>query len=389
MALHRGIQSAIFYYLSCAPCTEARTRRKRRQEADLLRKEKEALDARDQAEGLNQYAHPLPSTTNPAWGLEIAIGPSKESKAAARQSKSRAKETPPRSSGSTSKSEGKDSKSRSTPDLSLDDRVRWADSFQRNCRIKPPTKANTFPQDRPHSNLSPLDESREELDYDRPSPKSSHENASPTASSSASASINPQRPAPTKLATTSLSSPAWPYQHPPINDLHPATVTKYDSALDVSWMLAPPPSAKVMRGHKPERPHHLSPRKPTPALDIRSSRTMERQASTGAEGIRSAEISPGDTRGLGIGYESEETEEVGSVVAGDDRAMEKRDSAGPQPGRDPGGKYLFPPREWGLGFGEDRRDSGSEAGWPDHIGVIGEKGMETIGVERKWRWSIS
>ncbi|KAF2221142.1 hypothetical protein BDZ85DRAFT_24729 [Elsinoe ampelina] len=389
MALHRGIQSAVFYYLSCAPCTEARTRRKRRQEADILRQEKDALAAQDQANGLSQYVHPLPSTTNPAWDLEITIGPSKESKAAARQCKSRQKEAPPRSSGSTSKSDRKDLKGRSTPDLSVDERVQWAESFQRNYRLKRPTKASTFPQDRPRSNLSPLSESRDELNEKPATPTSPQHSSSHTASTSASASVNLQRPAPTRLATTSLSSPAWPYQpHPPINDFHPATVTKYDSAVDVAWMLAPPPSAKVMRGHKPERPHHLSPRKPTPAM-ARQSRPLERLPSIEAEVIRSADISPSDMRGLGIGFESEATEEVESITGIDERAMEKRDSAGPQPGRDEGGKFLFPPREWGLGFGEDRRDSGSEEGWPDHTSGMGEKGIEAVGYERRWRWSIS
>ncbi|TKX19926.1 hypothetical protein C1H76_7810 [Elsinoe australis] len=357
MAIHRGIQSALFYYLSCAPCTEARTRRKRRKEADLLRAEKDALAASSDAQGLKQYEHPLPSTTNPAWDIEIAIGPSKESKQAARNNKARAKETPPRSSGSTSKSNRKEDKSRSTPDLSLDQRVQWAESFQRNLRHDSPAmpqKAKTFPQDRSRSGLSPLSESQDE----RPSPRDSPPHT--PSDFSTSASINIQRPPPTKLASTSLNGPAWPYQpHPPINDHHPATVTKYDSPSDIAWMLAPPPNAKVMRGHEPERPHHLSPRKRTPTMSSRQSRPAERPSPANADApVRSADVSPHDMRGLGIGYESEE-----DLDAVEGAAMEKRDSAGPQPGRDDGGKYLFPPRDWGAQ--EARRDSGSEEGFSE------------------------
>ncbi|PNS18990.1 hypothetical protein CAC42_6085 [Sphaceloma murrayae] len=371
MALHRGIQSAVFYYLSCAPCTEARTRRKRRKEADLLRQEKEVLATCSQANGSYQYDHPLPSTTNPAWGLEIALGPSKESKAAARSSKSKAKETPPRSSGSTSKSERKDHRNWSTPDLGVDGRARWAESFQRNARQKSvtvPPKAKTFPTAQPKSGLSPLSETRDEPVVAQGSP--------PTTSSDQSASESViQRPQPSKLATTSLSSPAWQYlPHPPLNDHHPPTVTKYSSPKDTAWMLAPPPNAKVMRGHEPELPRHLSPRKRTPTLESRPSRPTTRQADSDAEvAVRSTDVSPSDARGLGLEFESAQED-----IDADGPVIEKRDSAGPQPGQSEAGKYLFPPRDWDMHAA--RRDSGSESGFTDP-----RKGEER---EVRWRWSI-
>ncbi|CZT22653.1 uncharacterized protein RCC_08358 [Ramularia collo-cygni] len=71
MAIHRGIQSAIFFYLSCAPCSEARYRKKRRQEAVWNRAERDALEE----EMPDAYRHPEPSSTNPYWQSEIALGP--------------------------------------------------------------------------------------------------------------------------------------------------------------------------------------------------------------------------------------------------------------------------------------------------------------------------
>ena len=71
MAIHRGIQSAIFYYLSCAPCTGYSYRKKRRKEADRDRVAKHALEM--EQPGL--YRHPSPFATNVHWQTEIDLGP--------------------------------------------------------------------------------------------------------------------------------------------------------------------------------------------------------------------------------------------------------------------------------------------------------------------------
>ena len=71
MALHRGIQSAIFYYLSCAPCSDARHRKKRKQEARRDKADRELLEGQMP----DLYRHPSPSSTNPYWQAEIALGP--------------------------------------------------------------------------------------------------------------------------------------------------------------------------------------------------------------------------------------------------------------------------------------------------------------------------
>ncbi|MCJ1454729.1 hypothetical protein MMC28_005082 [Mycoblastus sanguinarius] len=67
----RGFQSAIFYYISCAPCTKLAYRRRRRKEFKRAKAEKAAHSEAEQ--GL--YEHPSPFSTNPYWKEEISLGP--------------------------------------------------------------------------------------------------------------------------------------------------------------------------------------------------------------------------------------------------------------------------------------------------------------------------
>ncbi|KAI4262773.1 MAG: hypothetical protein L6R42_002052 [Xanthoria sp. 1 TBL-2021] len=65
--LWRGTQSAIFFYLSCVPCSEFAYRRRRRKNAARSKAEKET----DQ----DPYPHPAPFSTNAYWREEITMGP--------------------------------------------------------------------------------------------------------------------------------------------------------------------------------------------------------------------------------------------------------------------------------------------------------------------------
>lgn len=67
----RGAQSAIFYYLSCAPCTSYAHQRKR-QKANRRAKATKYADDEINA----GYIHPSPFDTNPHWHEEMAMGPS-------------------------------------------------------------------------------------------------------------------------------------------------------------------------------------------------------------------------------------------------------------------------------------------------------------------------
>ncbi|WPG99683.1 Hypothetical protein R9X50_00250200 [Acrodontium crateriforme] len=215
MALHRGIQSAIFYYLSCAPCSDARYRKKRKQEAIQDRAERELLEAQMP----NLYRHPSPSSTNPHWHAEISLGPTlpyrgkrkihtAESQRELKKSgtySSNGSNIPssvdlPRSSGSDGRH---DSKWNFRP-YQRDDEELWGSS-------------HTEPALRSH-----LDGS--------------------------TAIDGLARPARVRTADSTKSSTYRSFRNPAVNDLHPAIVTRVESRDDVAWMMQPPPVAEVMSG---------------------------------------------------------------------------------------------------------------------------------------------
>ncbi|KAF2747751.1 hypothetical protein M011DRAFT_38266 [Sporormia fimetaria CBS 119925] len=63
-----GVRSAIFYYASCAPCSDGLRHRKRRRQA-----RKDSKSRQDSSE--STYRHPQPFETNPHWQEEIVLGP--------------------------------------------------------------------------------------------------------------------------------------------------------------------------------------------------------------------------------------------------------------------------------------------------------------------------
>ncbi|KAK0274085.1 hypothetical protein LTR91_017791 [Friedmanniomyces endolithicus] len=213
MALHRGIQSVVFFYLSCAPCTDARYRKRRKQEAHRDRLDKADLEAQMP----NLYRHPLPSSTNPHWQAEIALGPVPTSRGGKR------KATPSsehqrgngglKTSGTTSRDGSEVASSTNvgrlrTPDERNDSKYSFGQHQRRDEDQWYSTGGET-----------PL---RSFMDGSMPSrPAKAH----------------------TKTSSSYLAS-----GNPPINDWHPATVTKVSSREEVAWMLQPPPIAEVMSG---------------------------------------------------------------------------------------------------------------------------------------------
>lgn len=201
MALHRGIQSAIFYYLSCAPCAEAAYRKKRRKEADRDRLEREELAL----EQPGFYRHPSPFATNPHWNTEIELGPNYGPSGKRRRDKGTV-DPWHLHADETSSTGARDSHDQSTSAISGD---RTANSsatrIDSRLSVRHPQRPDEKLWGRQARTLQP----------------------------GAGAS----------LTAHALSTAA---QHPPINDLHPAIVTKLADRHDASWMLQPPPSARVM-----------------------------------------------------------------------------------------------------------------------------------------------
>ncbi|KAK4560524.1 hypothetical protein LTR86_005721 [Recurvomyces mirabilis] len=234
MALHRGIQSAIFYYLSCAPCSDARYRKKRKQEAQRDRADRELLEAQMP----DLYRHPSPSSTNPYWQAEIALGPQPVS----RNGKNRKTPTGESQRGMgngngngngngvvrTSASQSCDA---SMVASSVDVARNWSSPEYRN------ESTSSFAQHQRDD--EPLWGVEEERERDLP-----YRNR-------LRGSSNPDEPArPAKARTRDPTIYEAPY-NPTINDQHPATVTKVKSQDEIAWMLQPPPVADVMSGKRP------------------------------------------------------------------------------------------------------------------------------------------
>lgn len=207
MALHRGIQSAIFYYLSCAPCTGYSYRKKRRKEAIKDRAQKQQMEMDDP--GL--YRHPSPFATNPHWQTEIDLGPTP---------------LPTRNKKTSQK------KSRTGNESTL-------------------ASYTSLPLARPDTD----DGSWKVRKHQREDEDLWGSNASRTSILGGSV-INGKgiisRPPTARTARTDKTGTSYySVNNPPINDLHPAIVTRLENKEDAMWMLQPPPSARVMSGRDP------------------------------------------------------------------------------------------------------------------------------------------
>jgi len=215
----RGFQSAIFYYVSCAPCAEARYRKKRKRDAVRDRADRDLLE---QEMGGQLYRHPSPSSTNPHWLPEIGLGPTMTARG--------------RKKTNTNKTESRRGRSDPTPvhmNASGSDIASSVDLPRKVIDNRGDGNANYNQYQREDDELwgstatdPPL---RVYLD-------------------GSSAHSMPRRPdtARTKDSSSSYHS----YCNPPVSDLHPPIAPTIHSREDVAWMLQPPPTADVMSGKR-------------------------------------------------------------------------------------------------------------------------------------------
>ncbi|KAF1927914.1 uncharacterized protein M421DRAFT_101319 [Didymella exigua CBS 183.55] len=226
----RGVQSAIFHYASCAPCTGYNDSRKRRREAKRARKAREKL-VLEQPE---TYYHPEPTGTNPFWDEEIALGPGPPSRRARRTNtgstrcaaKAGLQSAVVSQSGSSV--DGERARHVRLSDDSLDDDTWNLKRYQRE-----------------DEHLWGLDEA----------PVPVHQTTSASSSSGTGSmlglALKTSRPG------TSRSGSYYSARAPPVNELHPPVVSLPSSDVaDNRWMLQPPPKASVMAGR--ERATHRS-----------------------------------------------------------------------------------------------------------------------------------
>lgn len=214
MSVWRGLQSVIFFYLSCAPCSDAATRKKRNRQAvhdERLRTELEA-------------AHPdypsqaAPGSVNPHWQIEIDSGPMTMSKQRTMES-------------DFSRTRSRDLNKPVRRDSKRD--------------LKPSATRTSTTSSKVQSPADMTYTQRHLMVYQRPDEE--------LWGAPSSSTVNlPTRPgtARTKSSATNIYHQA---RHPAVNDLHPATTRKIVDREEVAWMLQPLPSAAVMTGK--EQPH--------------------------------------------------------------------------------------------------------------------------------------
>jgi len=203
----RGVQSAVFHYASCAPCTGYADGRKRRRDAKQARKAREKL----MLEEPDTYHHPEPTGTNPFWGEEIAKGPG----------------PPPRRARRTGTGTGTTGTGTGTGTGST-----WGI-----------TTAGTLSSVASKVGSSLDGESKDVHDLqDLQDPLRLSDE-----------SLDAAMPRPTASRTGSYHCA----RAPPVNDLHPPVVSlPSPDPVDNLWMLQPPPRASVMAGR--ERATHVS-----------------------------------------------------------------------------------------------------------------------------------
>ena len=238
--LLRGIQSAFFFYVSCAPCADARYKRRRRREAKEA--EAELVDAEP-----GFVRQPMAFQTNAQWTEEIILGPGppkqwKGDEILRNHRKKGGASTPP--STPTSGAPSNDFPQRPKMERRLSSAIDNVKESIRNSLH--PDKWNWKRYDRDDEILWGLGDKMTNMGdkvtriWDRVTSGSHHEEI--TASGRKRAHTN--------------ESDRYDYtrgKFPAVNNLHPPVVSQMPATkAEAAWMVLPPPSAAVMAGR--ERP---------------------------------------------------------------------------------------------------------------------------------------
>ncbi|KAF2121365.1 hypothetical protein BDV96DRAFT_564131 [Lophiotrema nucula] len=215
----RGVQSAVFHYASCTPCTGYMDRKQRAKRAKKERKAKQKL----QLEQPDLYHHPEPSGTNPYWSEEIVMGPGPPPRRARRTN-----------TGNT----GKSSQRAITTAGTQSTGVSSIDVGQGG----DPTRMSEDTLDDDNWNRKRYQREDEDL-------WGFGEFASPTQPMSEGSSIGIGGVLPRPGTSKSSAETYYTARNPPVNDLHPPVVSlPSPHPSDNRWMLQPPPKASVMSG---------------------------------------------------------------------------------------------------------------------------------------------
>ncbi|CAI6275635.1 unnamed protein product [Periconia digitata] len=211
----RGVQSAVFHYISCAPCHGYSDRKQKRKHA----KEARQVRMKMQLERPELYHHPEPTGTNPYWQEEITMGPGPPPRRARRTNTSSTRGITSAGTQSSAVSQGGNSIDAGPyPELRLSD--------------------DTLNEDDEKWNHKRYQREDEDLWGSEP--------VVPVQSALSGSSVGVTgltRPTPSR------SESHCSVRAPPVNDLHPPIVSlPSPRPTDNRWMLQPPPKAAVMSG---------------------------------------------------------------------------------------------------------------------------------------------
>ncbi|KPI37435.1 uncharacterized protein AB675_10227 [Cyphellophora attinorum] len=244
----RGVQSAIFYYVSCAPCLDARQKHQRRQEAKLAKKEVVTQQP-------GRILQPRAFETNTQWQEDILLGPGPpkgwEPHKFLRDARKKLK-------GS---SEGDKAKKEKDVEKAEHDQP-GRPSYERRIssaidNVKDTLRSSLHPE---KWNWKRYQREDEWLGGFQTTMKGMWDKMA--------ASISPGDD-PNSLIdlkrerTTGSERVDYSRGHiPAVNDLHPPVVSRLPvTREEVAWMILPPPSAAVMAGQKPPA-EEIGPRRP-------------------------------------------------------------------------------------------------------------------------------
>ncbi|USP76114.1 hypothetical protein yc1106_03388 [Curvularia clavata] len=217
----RGVQSAVFHYASCAPCTGYSDSRKRRKAAKEARKLREKLEL----EQPGAYHHPEPTGTNAYWSEEIAMGPG----------------PPPRRARRTNTPHGGSSRGLPTRGTQSSTLSKGGSSIDIAHGTENRLSDDTLDDDDETWNHKRYQREDEDLwGYD------DHSTAleqTITGSSVGGGGYQMRRP------NVSRAGSYYVARAPPVNELHPPVVSlPSPDPAENRWMLQPPPKASVMAG---------------------------------------------------------------------------------------------------------------------------------------------
>lgn len=204
----RGFQSAIFYYVSCAPCSKFAYQRRRRKDRKRANAEREVEEG--------TYKHPSPFNTNQYWREEMLLGPGPPQKKKERD-KEREKERENWNRGLGTGVSGNTGTSSADTMVAIEG-IEGREVEQERLSGEGWNKRRYQRED--------------EILWGFDDDNSAHDPSQGMK----------------RTQTSSSGTDHYYARNPEVNDLHPPIVNTPLDRSQTRWMLQPPPSAKVMEG---------------------------------------------------------------------------------------------------------------------------------------------